>query len=258
MEILPLLMVILFVALGTCDESSRHKAKLNYHYPVTVNPTEKFVFQQLSKFQNVLESKKLTYDGHIGFFPNEILDYVGFASHFTVKNVVEVGFNAGHSSIVILASNQNLFLNSFTLQAVKEGVDFVLETYPGRFNITMGRSEETLKKWLPTVAAGYIDLMIIDGNHDYPAPREDFLLLLTRARVGTRYIFDGATKDCDDVVQAGWAVETKRGAASNPALKGQDEVSVGHRAGMTPNDIGTHGTVTSWCMGVIVKVPSKI
>lgn len=252
---LQLLILSLIAAYGNSDQETRHKAKFHYHYPVTVNPTEKFVFTQLSKFQDLLESKKIIYDGHIGFFPNEILDYVGFASHSTVKHVVEVGFNAGHSSIVILSSNKDLFLDSFTLQAVKEGVDFVSSTYPGRFNITMGNSQITLKNWLPTVPAGYIDLMIIDGNHDYPAPREDFLLLLTRAHVGTRYIFDGATKDCDDVVQAGWAAETKRGAASNPALKGQDEVSVGHRAGMTPNDVGTHGTVTSWCMGVIIKTP---
>ena len=226
-----------------------------YRYPYTMNNVEKHVFSMVTQLQKTFETNKVTYDGHIGIFPAEVINYISFASHSRVRNVVEIGFNAGHSATVMLASNSNMKLTTFTYQAVSEGVKFVKETFPSQFNLIMGPSQDTVKTWLPTVPKGFIDLMVIDGNHTYPAPREDFLMLLTRAHIGTRYIFDGASKDCDDVVEAGWATEIIRGRSSNWHFVGQDEVSIGKREGMKANNKGTHGCSTGWCMGVITKLP---
>jgi hypothetical protein len=182
------------------DKRSSETRPWWYRYPYTMNDVEKQVFVMVSKLQKKFEIKKTKYDGNIGTFPAEMLDYVSFASHSSIRNVVEIGFNAGHSAVVVLASSSKSKLTSFTYQAVEEGVEFVKKMFSSRFELVMGPSQSTVKKWLPSVPKGYIDLMIIDGNHTYPAPREDFLLLLSRAHIGTRYIFDGATKDCDDVV----------------------------------------------------------
>lgn len=229
-----------------------------YRYPYTMNNIEKHVFLMVTKLQKKLEMKKATYDGHIGIFPAEVLNYVSFASHTSIRNVVEIGFNAGHSAVVLLASNPNIKLTSFTFQAVDDGVDFVKHTFLSQFDIVMGPSQITVKKWLPSTPKGFIDLMVIDGNHTYPAPREDFLMLLSRAHIGTRYIFDGVTKDCDDVVAAGWAAEIIRGSTTNWYFSGQDEASIGKRDGMQKNNMGTHGCSTSWCMGVIIKLPEQL
>jgi predicted O-methyltransferase YrrM len=249
---------LLFLQVVYCEGVQEEKsATWPYHYPYTVNEIEKQVFAKISQLQSRFEKKKITYDGHIGIFPAEILQYVSFASHESIKNVVEIGFNAGHSAMTLLASNHKIKLTTFTYQAVTEGVEFVKKYYSSRFEVVFGPSQSTVKKWLPTVPKGYIDLMIIDGNHTYPAPREDFMMLLSRAHIGTRYIFDGAYKDCSDVVEAGWAIEVIHGKTSNYFLTGQDEISIGHRPGMIPNELGTHGSRTGWCMGVIIKLPDN-
>lgn len=226
----------------------------NYQYPHVLDGVEKTIFLDLSKLQNIFEEKKIIYDGHVGLFPREILEYSFFASHHTIRTIVETGFNAGHSTVVLLSANPNAKLFSFTLQLVAEGIKYVEENYSNRFTKIMGDSKVTLPKWLDAFD-GTIDLMVIDGNHDYPAPRADFMLMIRKAHIGTRYIFDGYTKDCEDVVAEGWAVELRKGRTTISAMQGQDEISIGHRSGMKLNSKGTHGFVNTYCMGIIVKIP---
>jgi len=89
-----------------------------------------------------------------------------------VVNVMEIGFNAGHSAEIFLSSNTKCKLWSFDIgrwSYVNLGKEFIDENFPNRHRLILGNSLITIPKF-PTQK---FDLIFIDGGHAYNVSKSD-------------------------------------------------------------------------------------
>lgn len=113
------------------------------------------------------------------------------ASKPDIRNVMEIGFNAGHSACVFLSCRDDVRVTSFDLgehASVAAGKAFVDSRYGAhRHRLVLGPSARTV----PTHAAeapdgaSTFDLVFIDGSHDYADARADIRHALQFAHANT-------------------------------------------------------------------------
>lgn len=119
----------------------------------------------LSKF---LESKGFAeFEGNISAVPREVNFLSKIVSDKNIKNVLEIGFNAGHSAEIFLSRNPNCKLVSFELgkhNYTRIAKNFIDRKYPNRHTLIIGDSNETIPKYNPNFK---FDLIFIDGGHEY-------------------------------------------------------------------------------------------
>jgi predicted O-methyltransferase YrrM len=80
-----------------------------------------------------------------------------------IKNVMEIGFNSGFSTLLMLLTNPNVYISCFDLGEHKYTMPcykMLKETFGDRINITIGDSTKTLQN-----VNGNYDLIHIDGGH---------------------------------------------------------------------------------------------
>jgi predicted O-methyltransferase YrrM len=159
-----------------------------------------------------LESKGIRfsydYQGNSAQFPAEpiILDY--FARQPAVKEIMEIGFNAGHSAETFLSSNPTAKLTSFDLgevNAMEYGKEYIDSTYPGRHTLIVGDSTVTVPQYKIDNPDKKFDLIFIDGGHDYGIAKSDFIHSSALAHSETIVIVD------DVVYVPGWEVDYTMG-----------------------------------------------
>lgn len=81
-----------------------------------------------------------------------------------IKNVLEIGFNAGHSADHILSQREDVKLMSVDINKhsyVKSCSEFISQKYLNRFKIKIGDS----KRVLPKIRQRF-DFIFIDGGHE--------------------------------------------------------------------------------------------
>lgn len=91
-------------------------------------------------------------------------------------NVMEIGFNAGHSAEVFLQNNKTLTLTSFDLghhHYVSVGKGFIDSTYPDRHHLILGDSTMTVPEYINANQGKTFDLIFIDGGHHYNVAKAD-------------------------------------------------------------------------------------
>ena len=94
-----------------------------------------------------------------------------------VRTVCEIGFNAGHSSLLWLEANPKSIVYSFDINHWKYTepmVNYMKKTYPGRLNSCFGDSTVTV----PYVAEQTnikCDIAVIDGGHFDLVPLLDII-----------------------------------------------------------------------------------
>jgi hypothetical protein len=89
--------------------------------------------------------------------------------HAKVETVCEIGFNAGHSTLLWLASGAKRVL-SFELGQYTystKAVSFLNMRYPGRFQVVMGDSLDTVPAFRAMWPDERCNLLFIDGGHYY-------------------------------------------------------------------------------------------
>jgi len=95
----------------------------------------------------------------------------------SIKYVMEIGFNGGHSSELFLSSNKNIQVVSFDIgehNYVKLGKEFIDKTYPNRHELIIGNSLETVPYYSTNVNKKF-DIIFIDGGHMYDVARGDII-----------------------------------------------------------------------------------
>jgi len=105
-----------------------------------------------------------------------------------IKNVMEIGFNSGFSSLLMLLTNPNLSISCFDLGEHKYTMpcyEKLKETFGDRINITIGDSTKTLQN----VNNNY-DLIHIDGGNSTEVVDSDIINSYRLSKQGTILIMD--------------------------------------------------------------------
>jgi hypothetical protein len=102
-------------------------------------------------------------------------------NHFTLgkqsNNILEIGFNAGHSCLLYLLSNPNSKITIFDLcfhQYTIPCFQYLQSKFPGRINLHIGNSNYTVSEFSKNNPNTKFDLIHIDGGHDRYIANKDF------------------------------------------------------------------------------------
>jgi predicted O-methyltransferase YrrM len=114
------------------------------------------------------------------------------------KHILEIGFNAGHSSEIFLQANSESKVVSFDIEQhayVKVGKEYIDKTFPGRHELVLGDSLKTIPSYTSDVK---FDLIFIDGCHELEFAKGDLDNCQRFAHKDTIVIMD------DTMFTAGW------------------------------------------------------
>ena len=127
--------------------------------------------KNLTEYYSRLKVKFL--EGHCGDSEEQKKRLIKIILENNVKNVLEIGFNAGHSSEIFLS--QDTEVTSFDLgcyEYTKIGKKFLDKKFPGKHQLILGNSLETVPKF---TSDKKFDLIFIDGGHQYEIAMSDLL-----------------------------------------------------------------------------------
>jgi len=121
-------------------------------------------------------------------FLNKTKNISNLVLNKNIKNVIEIGFNSGFSTLLMLLSNNNVRVTCVDLGEHKYTVPCytkLKETFGDRINIIIGDSTNTL----PGVNDTY-DLIHIDGGHTTEVANSDIINSYKLSKKGTILIMD--------------------------------------------------------------------
>jgi predicted O-methyltransferase YrrM len=107
------------------------------------------------------------------------------------QDILEIGFNGGHSSETFLSSNNTAHITSVDIgfhHYVKFGRFYLKRKFRNRFELHLGPSSEILPKLIRQ--KNKYDLIFIDGSHEYLDVKKDLKNSLALASKDTILILD--------------------------------------------------------------------
>lgn len=123
---------------------------------------------------NYLKEKGiLKTEGHCQQVNDEVNILKTLASEDNIKNIFEIGFNAGHSAEIFLSSNDECKVVSVDIgnhDYIKMGKEFIDMKYPNRHNLIISNSLNVFEEL--DINQKY-DLIFIDGCHHYDIAIKD-------------------------------------------------------------------------------------
>jgi predicted O-methyltransferase YrrM len=121
-------------------------------------------------------------------FINKTKNISNLVLNKNIKNVMEIGFNSGFSTLLMLLSNPNIHITCFDLGEHKYTIPCYIklkETFGNRIDIIIGDSTKTLQ----TVNDKY-DLIHIDGGHSAEIANSDIINSYRLSKPRTILIMD--------------------------------------------------------------------
>ena len=151
----------------------------------------------LNDYYSKIELKERL-EGHSQQLPKQVELLTNLISNENILNVLEIGFNAGHSAELFLKTNPKINLISFDLgihNYVKLGEKYIENKFPRRHKLIIGDSKITLPHFINKNPNMKYDLIFIDGGHDYNTVYSDFINCKKLSNKNTIIIMDDTIID---------------------------------------------------------------
>lgn len=152
-----------------------------------------------------LEAKDVkVYEGHSGQIVGQQEHLRELVSRKGIVNVMEIGFNGGHSAELFLSSNGNVNVVSFDIgkwECVEAGKKFIDAQYPERHRLVLGDSVETVVTYTCENPDEKFDLIFIDGAHEYKTAKADLVNCRALAHKDTIVIMDDTMTELGQMQQ---------------------------------------------------------
>ena len=145
-------------------------------------------------------------EGYSQQIPQQVEDLINLTNEPNI-NVMEIGFNAGHSAEVFLENNNSLTLTSFDLgehNYVIPAKEYIDITYPNRHKLIFGDSRTTIPIYLQNNKDTKFDIIFIDGGHEYEIAKADMENCFHLAHKDTIVVLDDTIFTPD--WEAGWTI----------------------------------------------------
>jgi hypothetical protein len=124
---------------------------------------------------------------------NEVLSpkrYNLFSLAKNAQNIMEIGFNAGHSALIYLMANDTSKIQFFDISCHKYAklcFEYLDKEFPGRLSIVWGDSNVILPNFYTHIK---YDLVHIDGGHELQIAVNDIVNTKKYCKPDTVVIFD--------------------------------------------------------------------
>jgi len=131
-------------------------------------------------------------EGHCAYNTFQIQKLIELTSNKKL-NIMEIGFNAGHSAEIFLKNNSESTVTSFDLGAhdyVSAGKEYIDSKYPNRHLLIIGDSRISVPTFTKLNKNIKFDIIFIDGCHDYEIANLDFENCFHLAHKDTIVILD--------------------------------------------------------------------
>jgi predicted O-methyltransferase YrrM len=136
----------------------------------------------------------VVFEGSAG--PDELAYLAEVVRRVRAESVLEIGFNAGMSSQALLSASPRTRVVSFDLGLhpyVDRAKRYIDRRFPGRHQLVVGDSRETLPEYARTHPDAAFDLAFVDGGHEVEVVREDLRNAGKLCRAGAHVLVDDLT-----------------------------------------------------------------
>ena len=153
---------------------------------MTYDTMKQEIDKHVTKIKEIVEASGEACEGNVFWFQynhNETEVFLNkrinlFNYSQKAHSIMEIGFNAGHSSLLYLLSNPVSTLQIFDLgehKYTRPCFEYLSSQFPNRMKIEFGDSRRTVPEYVSTHVGKVFDLIHVDGGHTEPIVRADIL-----------------------------------------------------------------------------------